>query len=334
VATGAPGAEAAPVNGADAMAAKGNDRDSEAYRKAESLVREASALVEVCEHEKCVDRNIGLFASGKAAAVSARVALEAARYDHATELAIEAKKKLQASLDTPKPTIGAPVVDTEAQKKRRIDADDAIREANVQRQICEQKKCTGNDIESWLRAESLMGAARASFADGEFDRAKQKAVDATKILKEAVAMQALLHPPKVAPHIEIPPDVTNVVVRGTQLLVTPAFDFTSGKSNLTHASRPSIEAIAKVLLHNKNRIRSVSVVGFTDNRGAISLNVSISQLRAKTVADGVIAAGVPTSLVTSSGRGPDSPIADNATVEGRSANRRVEVRVEFMDDGK
>jgi outer membrane protein OmpA-like peptidoglycan-associated protein len=308
-------------------------RESASYRNTESLVREATALVEVCEHEKCAERNVGLFASGKAAVTSARVALESARYDLATELAKEAKIKLQASLDTPKSTILA-AIDTAEQKKRRIDAEDAIREANVQHQLCEQKKCTGKDIESWLRAESAMGAARAAFADSEFDRAKAKADDATNILKAAFAAQAAIPPPKEPPHIEIPPGVTNVVARGNALIVTPAFDFTSASPILTPASAPSIDTLAKVLLHNKDRIRSISVIGFTDNRGAAALNVSLSQQRAKAVADGLIAAGVAASTVTSMGRGPESPIADNATGAGRSANRRVEIRVEFVDAGK
>jgi outer membrane protein OmpA-like peptidoglycan-associated protein len=102
---------------------------------------------------------------------------------------------------------------------------------------------------------------------------------------------------------------------------------------LTKESRPSIDALAKVLLYNKKRIRTILVVGYTDNKGVAATNTAISASRAKAVADGLVAAGVARSSVTSSGRGPDDPIADNATAEGRSLNRRVEVRVELVDDG-
>jgi OOP family OmpA-OmpF porin len=43
--------------------------------------------------------------------------------------------------------------------------------------------------------------------------------------------------------------------------------------------------------------------------------------------------GVDSSCFISWGRGPDNPIADNDTAEGRNLNRRVEVRYDLADDG-
>jgi outer membrane protein OmpA-like peptidoglycan-associated protein len=314
--------------------------ESEAYRKAESAVREASVLVEVCEAEKCAERSLELSAAGKAAVTSARTAFTEKRYDYAVELAEGAKKKLSKALETPKPSAAAPAADTAALKKQRTDADDAVRDAGVQRELCEQKKCTGKDLEPWLRAESHLAAARAAYADGDFERAKSKAAEASRLLKaqlDAQAAAAAAAPPPVAPKpvpkIVLPSDVTSVEVRGNQLLVTPSFQFTSGSAVLTPASRPSLAVLAKVLLHNKKRIRSVSIIGYTDNKGIAATNTAISERRAKAVADGLVAAGVAQSIVTSAGRGPDNPIADNATAEGRTTNRRVEVRVELTDEG-
>jgi outer membrane protein OmpA-like peptidoglycan-associated protein len=75
-------------------------------------------------------------------------------------------------------------------------------------------------------------------------------------------------------------------------------------------------------------LQAVRVLGFTDNRGSANMNKNISAKRAEAVRKALVQAGVPAALVSSEGRGPADPIADNATEEGRQANRRVEVHFE------
>jgi OOP family OmpA-OmpF porin len=41
----------------------------------------------------------------------------------------------------------------------------------------------------------------------------------------------------------------------------------------------------------------------------------------------VVGRGVKAELVSVSGEGPDRPVADNRTVEGRARNRRIEFKV-------
>jgi outer membrane protein OmpA-like peptidoglycan-associated protein len=43
------------------------------------------------------------------------------------------------------------------------------------------------------------------------------------------------------------------------------------------------------------------------------------------VRDYLIAQGVAASKIDVAGRGPENPIADNVTAEGRAQNRRVEI---------
>ena len=62
------------------------------------------------------------------------------------------------------------------------------------------------------------------------------------------------------------------------------------------------------------------------NRAEYSDNHALSQARAATVADYLARGlGVPPGHAQAVGRGPDEPVASNATAEGRAENRRVEV---------
>lgn len=68
------------------------------------------------------------------------------------------------------------------------------------------------------------------------------------------------------------------------------------------------------------------VIGHTDSGGPATANQRLSLERAKIVRDLVATeAAVQPWRLLAQGRGPDFPIADNATAEGQAANRRVEV---------
>ncbi|HET9940258.1 MAG TPA: OmpA family protein, partial [Candidatus Eisenbacteria bacterium] len=76
------------------------------------------------------------------------------------------------------------------------------------------------------------------------------------------------------------------------------------------------------------------IVGHTDDVGTESYNQGLSERRADAAANYLRARGVRRSIRTV-GRGEDEPIVSNATDEGRSKNRRVEVAIyaseEFRD---
>jgi OOP family OmpA-OmpF porin len=63
--------------------------------------------------------------------------------------------------------------------------------------------------------------------------------------------------------------------------------------------------------------------GHTDNVGRDAYNLSLSQRRADAVKAYVVGKGVDASRITATGFGETKPVADNAAVEGRAANRRV-----------
>jgi len=68
----------------------------------------------------------------------------------------------------------------------------------------------------------------------------------------------------------------------------------------------------------------VVIEGHTDSNGSDKYNQSLSERRAKAVADALVAQyGIDAKRVTSVGYGESRPVASNATVEGRGQNRRV-----------
>ena len=86
-----------------------------------------------------------------------------------------------------------------------------------------------------------------------------------------------------------------------------------------------LQTVAASLL--KYPATSVEVIGHTDNSGAAAYNQDLSQRRAVSVASVLASNGVPSSRISSFGRGEDQPVASNLTDQGRAQNRRVEIIV-------
>ena len=76
----------------------------------------------------------------------------------------------------------------------------------------------------------------------------------------------------------------------------------------------------------------INIIGHTDNIGKDEYNISLSERRAEAVFDLMIATGmVPLENITYSGVGPNNPLYDNLTPEGRSLNRTVTVTLAYEE---
>lgn len=82
---------------------------------------------------------------------------------------------------------------------------------------------------------------------------------------------------------------------------------------------------AAATLKNKWGVLKVEIAGHTDSRGMDSFNLKLSQSRADTVRDYLIAKGISAERLTARGYGEARPVADNKTEAGRHKNRRVEL---------
>jgi len=108
-------------------------------------------------------------------------------------------------------------------------------------------------------------------------------------------------------------------------LANRIIEFESGKATLTDSGMRILDQMSVALLALKDK--KVEVIGHTDNAGARASNLALSQARAEAVRAYVAAKGVKSELVAVSGEGPDRPVADNRSAEGRARNRRIEFKV-------
>lgn len=108
--------------------------------------------------------------------------------------------------------------------------------------------------------------------------------------------------------------------------------FATGKSDLTSASKTSLQQLATVLKNNGDC--DVAIQGYTDNQGwkkstpeqSAQKNLALSLDRATAVSTYLQALSVPAAQIKSvDGFGQANPVADNSTKAGQAQNRRVEV---------
>jgi len=99
--------------------------------------------------------------------------------------------------------------------------------------------------------------------------------------------------------------------------------FDTGKATLKPGALPTLDRVASYMAQFPKTL--LIVEGHTDSQGSATTNQELSVLRAQAVADALTMRGVPRERIDIVGRGPDMPVASNATAEGRQQNRRVEM---------
>jgi outer membrane protein OmpA-like peptidoglycan-associated protein len=115
--------------------------------------------------------------------------------------------------------------------------------------------------------------------------------------------------------------------RGMVITLSGSVLFASNKSDLLPSAQTRLNAVAESLTQQDTESKIV-VQGYTDSQGGASFNQDLSQKRAQSVRDYLVSRGMAADRVSAQGFGLNSPIADNATAEGRANNRRVEIVVQ------
>jgi outer membrane protein OmpA-like peptidoglycan-associated protein len=110
-----------------------------------------------------------------------------------------------------------------------------------------------------------------------------------------------------------------------QLIMAHGIGFETGSYQLSNSIYSTLNGVAKVL--NEYPKSSLIIAGHTDSVGSAESNLTLSERRAESVAAYLIQQNVKSGRLSTVGYGERRPIATNDTTAGRSANRRVEIRI-------
>ena len=114
-----------------------------------------------------------------------------------------------------------------------------------------------------------------------------------------------------------------------ELVTLRGVHFNTGSDELSASAQMILKGVAKNLREHP-RMR-VEVAGHTDNTGSDAINQQLSLNRARSATKYLVDLGINTKVLTTRGYAATQPIASNESQEGRSQNRRVEMRFVEID---
>jgi outer membrane protein OmpA-like peptidoglycan-associated protein len=104
------------------------------------------------------------------------------------------------------------------------------------------------------------------------------------------------------------------------------FGFNS--TTISDVSILELEELVDSLRTDAKLIKKIEIEGYTDSVGSAAYNEKLSQKRADTIKSFLVDnLGLAPSLIISTGYGEEFPIADNENYQGRSTNRRVNLKI-------
>lgn len=121
---------------------------------------------------------------------------------------------------------------------------------------------------------------------------------------------------------------------GNALKVGVASDasFDVDSASLKANARNTFTRIAEVLADYDASI--IHIVGHTDSTGSADYNQALSERRASSVVNHLVSQGVNPQRLRQEGRGESEPVASNDNAGGRTKNRRVDVVIKPVVEGR
>jgi outer membrane protein OmpA-like peptidoglycan-associated protein len=118
-----------------------------------------------------------------------------------------------------------------------------------------------------------------------------------------------------------------VIRRGDDLVLNmpSGITFATDSATIEPQFRTTLDQVADVI--GRYNQTYLDVYGHTDSTGADAYNQTLSERRAKSVADYLAMRGVQGARLGTLGYGETQPIASNDSDAGRAQNRRVEIKI-------
>jgi outer membrane protein OmpA-like peptidoglycan-associated protein len=138
----------------------------------------------------------------------------------------------------------------------------------------------------------------------------------------AVSRSVTFIEPKI-PEDEFYSSLKNIE-EGTSIVLENIF-FEYNKTALLPASYPELDKVVQFMIEND--IHKIEISGHTDSDGSDSYNKTLSEGRAKSVANYLVSKGVDQTRLQAIGYGKTKPIDTNSSDAGKAVNRRVEFKL-------
>jgi outer membrane protein OmpA-like peptidoglycan-associated protein len=184
--------------------------------------------------------------------------------------------------------------------------------------------------EAQMKAESDAAAARAAAA-ADAASAKSQAEQAALQAKEQAARDeaARAQAATLALRAQLLQQLNDVLQttdtpRGLVVNMADVL-FETGKYALSQDAKLKLAKLSGIIQAHPGL--NLGIEGHTDTTGTPEFNQKLSQERADTVREFLIAQGLAADTITAIGMGQDNPVADNSSAAGRQKNRRVEIIV-------
>ena len=200
---------------------------------------------------------------------------------------------------------------------RAIGAEDNAREAARIRELAEDAR---RDAESGRAEAEMLAASAAAEAVAVRLEAEQIQQEAEQNLRARQAELDRLER-ALGEIVETRRTALGLVMN----LGTDAIEFDFDRVDLGIEERELLSRIAGVLLTSTDY--SVYVYGHTDDVGDDAYNLALSERRAQSVRDYLIASGISPAIFTTRGYGKASPRVEGTSNEARASNRRVEIGI-------
>ena len=117
-----------------------------------------------------------------------------------------------------------------------------------------------------------------------------------------------------------------MVLTDSSIQITEKVQFAFDRADVLPESNGLLGEVA-VMLKDNPQIELLQIEGHTDTMGKADYNRKLSQRRAESVRAFLASAGIASGRTVAKGFGPDRPVADNGTDEGKEKNRRVEFNI-------